>query len=451
MIQSFKGDDSWGQTFKEAGRQATEGFKKGSDEAAIRNALTKLGPNASARDVLKALTNTQTYGNEAKQQALQNYLGVENFVEMQRKATEQEGIAKERNRIAGLGKQEVANREQTMQGFMDQGFTKDESEALTNPHVPNSVKQGISRRVEGEISRGQRKPPIGQVPEQPVTPEQEAATQESPKAAEELQIEGQEIAPAMPPVPVTPVAPKKDEWPKLPTPPNTTAAEQEKWRDKNQTFNNKLLKETKDKDKSHTNSLIRYNRLSALNDSGKLPSGLASLVLNPSTGEPWPVASLIGVVNTETQNFVKTMNDFMIDAKSYFGSRVTNFDVQAFKSRLPTLLNTQDGRRLIIEQMKLMEDLQIVHDNELEKGLKHYGRNASYSDIQNIVDERTEEKEARIIDKINNLDSASNYLGLMGKDPRFKNMLLMQSPEGKFKAVPRDKIMDAEAKGYMKW
>jgi hypothetical protein len=139
----------------------------------------------------------------------------------------------------------------------------------------------------------------------------------------------------------------------------------------------------------------------------------------------------------------------LIDAKAYFGNRVTNFDVQAFKSRLPTLLNTGDGRRLIIKQMQLMNDLESLHGTTLEDGLKAYGRDASYSDILSVADQKVAGREKVIIKKINNLDTASNYMDQMAKNPaKFKDTVLMQDPKENFKAMPKDKVNTAISRGW---
>jgi hypothetical protein len=242
-----------------------------------------------------------------------------------------------------------------------------------------------------------------------------------------------------------------DEWPELPEPKNATNAEKSKWRMSNQKENNKLLRETRDKTKAHKNTLVRLNHSKNLNDSKKLPQDIGRLVIDPKTGEPYPEAQLAGLVNKETQSFVKTINDFMIDAKTYFGARVTNFDVQAFKSRLPTLLNTESGRRLIIEQMKIMEELQLLHDQGLEDGLKHYGMNASYSDIQKTVDDRTTGREKELIDKMNNVLEASDKMDIMQNNPKFKGYVLMQNKDGKFKAVKQSDIEKAKKEKYKEW
>lgn len=438
----------------------SEAYQNRADEAALQKSISDLGPNASARDILNAITNTQTYSKESKQNLFKNYLGAEEFEEVKRRSRAQEDIAEEKNRISTLGKKGQSDVEALKQNYRELGMPEYEIDLLVNPDVTPATKQEISKQHSMLVSRGLRQP----IPEKPTETSQEAISnddagmptdqtnevnqgQEKPIPVEEAispeqeAIETQVVKPAI----------KKDEWPELTAPQETTPAERVKWRDKNQTFNNKLLKETKEKTSAHKDSLLKYGRARDLNDSGKLPSGIGRLVINPETGDPRPIASLVGVVNKETQNFVKTINDFLSGAQKYFGGKVSNFEVGTFKSRLPSLMNTEEGRRLIIEQMRLMEELQLVHDQELEDGLKHYGSNASYSDIQKVVDEKVEDKEQAIISKINNLDQASDYLDLMANNPKFKDTTLMKSKEGKFKAVPNSKVNEAKSKGYIAW
>ncbi len=240
----------------------------------------------------------------------------------------------------------------------------------------------------------------------------------------------------------------EDAWPDIPAPVKMTPSEEVKWGNQNQKENNKLLGETRQKTTANRGIGIRLNRLASLSD--KVPDDIGRLVVNPETGEPYPAATLLKLgVNKETQDYVKTLNDFLIDAKAYFGNRVTNFDVQAFKSRLPTLLNTADGRRLIIKQMQLMNDLESLHGTTLEDGLKAYGRDASYSDILSVADQKVAGREKVIIQKINDLDTASNYMDQMAKNPgKFKDTVLMQDPKGTFKAMPKDKVNTATSRGW---
>jgi len=235
-------------------------------------------------------------------------------------------------------------------------------------------------------------------------------------------------------------------WPDIPSPAGMTPSENVKWANQNQKENNKLLSETRQKTNSTRGIGIRLNRLASLSE--KIPDGIGRLVINPDTAEPYPTAQILKAgVSKETQDYVKTLNDFLIDAKAYFGNRVTNFDVQSFKSRLPSLLNSADGRRVIIKQMQLMNDLEDLHGVTLEDGLKHYGRNASYSDILTEADQKVAGKEQQIIQKINDLDTASDFMDKIAKNPeKFKDTVLMQRVEdGKFFAMPKSKVNQAEA------
>jgi len=241
---------------------------------------------------------------------------------------------------------------------------------------------------------------------------------------------------------------EKPEFPEISPPRKMTSDEFVKWENTNQKENNKILKETREKTRSNKNAEIHINRLSDLTE--KVPDDIGRIVINPMTGEPYSVAMLAKLgVDKHAQAYLKTVNDFMIDAKSFFGSRVTNFDVQAFKSRLPTLLNTADGRRVILKQMSLLNELELLHNESLENGLKHYGRKASYSDIQAISDDNTKEKSQEIIRKINTLNTASEYMDLMASDKeKFKDKKLMQTPDGEFRIISNEDMNDALDLGW---
>lgn len=443
MVQFVPGRNDYGQAAQGFGEGLTQGYMHHSDEKALRNAIGGLSPNATPRDILDAITKTKTYGNEGKQRLFENYFGAEKFEELKRAAQAKEGLKEleletkaEREASKTVSPQE---RQAEMLNYLNRGYDELEAEFLTNPHTTKAQKQALSKRVEDEIARGIRKP---------VTHNESQVAIETPQAEiiAEQQGEAPVIEEAIIPEPV-----KANQWPKIEPPIETTPADRVKWRMTNQKENNKLLKETGDKLKSHENSLIRNRILKKINDSKKLPQKLGSAIINPETGEPYGVASLAGLVNEETQRFTKTLNDFLIDAKTYFGARVTNFDITAFKSRLPGLLNSESGRRVIIEQMRLMEELQKVHDEELYNGLKYYGDSASYGQIQKVVDERTSAKESEVIAKIDNIDEASKYLTKMNDNPKYKDYVLMQDPEGKFRAIRKQDVSEAKKEQYKEW
>lgn len=92
---------------------------------------------------------------------------------------------------------------------------------------------------------------------------------------------------------------------------------------------------------------LKLDQLERLNEKGDLPKGLGRMNVNFKTGE----LLIPAAASPDAQLFVKTINDFLTAAKDTFGARVTNFEVDRFLKRLPSLANTEEGRSLIIRQM----------------------------------------------------------------------------------------------------
>lgn len=86
MVQILPQENTWAEPFKGLGQGLVQGYMQRADENAIRNAVEKLGDKASPRDILNVLTKTNTYRPEAKQEALKNYLGVNEYEQLERKA-----------------------------------------------------------------------------------------------------------------------------------------------------------------------------------------------------------------------------------------------------------------------------------------------------------------------------------------------------------------------------
>lgn len=309
--------------------------------------------------------------------------------------------------------------------------------------APPGVKQTLEREHAALIERGLRKPlvrvpegvdvsdannPTGQKPvfvDDPLTPQQKNAPKESSLISEA-------------------------EWPEPETPKNPTQAERIKWENNNEKENNALLKETGDKKKIYRSNDNNIKTMTQINDGGYLPSGLGKLlIVNPETGDIRPTAALAKLQNPQTELYVKNLKQWLKGAKEFFGARVTNFDVTAFMAQLPSLMNSEQGRRLILKQMQYNNDLEALHNNTLNEGLKKYGRNANYNQISKVVDGKVSEKEEDLIGKINNLVLASRDIENMSQNPeKFKGMTLMQTPTGEFRAVPQEKVSDLKKK---KW
>lgn len=242
----------------------------------------------------------------------------------------------------------------------------------------------------------------------------------------------------------------EEEWPEIPQPPIMTNAEMVKWQNDNQKENNKLIKETGDKKKAFRSNDILIDSMTKINDGGYLPEGIEKmLIIDPETGDIRPTAQLAKIQNPQTELYVKNLKQWLKGAKDFFGARVTNFDVSSFMQQLPSLLNSEQGRRLILKQMKYVNDLESIYNNTLNEALKKYGRNANYSDISQVVDDKVSQKEEDLMGKINNLVEASGYIEMVAKNPdKFRGTVLMQRPDGSFRAVPKEKVDNLKKKGW---
>jgi hypothetical protein len=203
-------------------------------------------------------------------------------------------------------------------------------------------------------------------------------------------------------------------------------------------------KENKDIFKDSTDKLAGYkseqrllNILDELNP--ELPEGLERMVINPSTGEPYALAQLTGVVPPKVQRFVKTVNDFTTKAKETFGSRVTNFDLERFMSRLPSLLNTKEGRQQIINQMKTVNDIYRLYYGTLKEVYQKYG-------LDNISQERAEEITDNLIK--DDLEKLEAQLSQADQDNSAPKSIKMIGPDGQSYNIPSEHAEKARSKGF---
>lgn len=429
-------------------------YQNRADELALQNAIGNLKPDASAQDIIKAVTGAKTYNPESKKNMLGNYM----------KAYETEEKKRHNIAVENTKAKQLIDNEAEREQLIASGMPDYEADLYVNS--PPGVKGRIIATHQDLISRGIRKPLNAQNPQVPqenpaveapiqnevINPEHEnEVINPEQEVVEQNQIPQEIIQPEV--VVEQEIPLDKKGYPIAEPPPETTFKEKEAWRTKNQAFNNKELKEFHNKTNDNKKIGIQLNTLAQDNDSREIPEGVGRIIIDPQTGEPYPLAQLTGLVNKQTQRFVKTINDFISGAKAFFGGRVSNFEVDTFKSRLPSLMNTTEGRRLIIEQMKLMNELESTYNNEMEKALQHYGRNADYSFISKVVEDRTVKSQEEIINKLNNLVSASDYLDQMYNKPeKYKNAQLVQDPKtGKFNAIEKSKVNEAKKRGYIIW
>jgi hypothetical protein len=137
----------------------------------------------------------------------------------------------------------------------------------------------------------------------------------------------------------------------------------------------------------------RLHILDNLNKSGKLPKNIGRLNIDKNGNLRLPY-----LASSEAQRYIKTLNEFSSGAKDTYGSRVTNFDLQQFMSRYPTLLNSQEGREQIYQQMRIVNKINSVFYRNLKKVFDDAGGVRKIdADIAESLAEKMSEKE---IDKL---------------------------------------------------
>lgn len=147
--------------------------------------------------------------------------------------------------------------------------------------------------------------------------------------------------------------------------------------------------------------------------------------INPQTG------SLIipALASPEAQRFVKTVNDFTVNAKDSFGARVSNFELDRFMQRLPTLANSIEGREQIIRQMQIINDMNLLRNQTLKNVFEEHGgiRNLDYDEAERIADKMNKPRMTELKNEFKKIDN--------GLDKQFQKKI-----ESEKKIVPKDHV-----------
>ena len=183
-------------------------------------------------------------------------------------------------------------------------------------------------------------------------------------------------------------------------------------------------------------------QLERLNDSGKLPKGfLKGLDVDFKTGD----LRIPAWSSPEAQLFVKTVNDFTTKAKETYGSRISNFELNTFLKRLPTLANSPEGRRVIIEQMSAINQLNTLYDQSLKEVYDKYGlRNIDPQQAQKIAEDRLQDEKEVALQRFKEAPRAQERFIAKQNIPPGHELMIFND---EFIYVPKDQVSKALEKG----
>lgn len=171
--------------------------------------------------------------------------------------------------------------------------------------------------------------------------------------------------------------------------------------------------------------------------------------INPKSGD----ILIPALASPEAQRFLKTVNDFTIQAKDSYGSRVTNFDLANFMRRLPTLANSEEGRRQILQQMKIINDINIARENSLHEVIDEYGgiRNIDYDKAETLAEKKASKKISELKKQFKEIgsvqDKAFDFEIKEAKRLAPKGEVTVLLPDGRIGSVPASEVNKAIKKG----
>lgn len=174
----------------------------------------------------------------------------------------------------------------------------------------------------------------------------------------------QQQQPANIPEQVTPVQEN------IPTKPKTIAEQALKaGREKAKTKEQKIEQARADKETQKYYEQIKNEYKGAINGNKRLDQiekltkegNLGVPLLNALLKLPQKIGiDLSGIMTADAQELEKLSNDFIKDAKQYFGSRLTDQDLAAFMKTIPSLAQSNQGRLRIIGNLRAFNEAAIL-------------------------------------------------------------------------------------------
>lgn len=136
-------------------------------------------------------------------------------------------------------------------------------------------------------------------------------------------------------------------------------------------FNEPKLAELANSERKTNLENARYNRMEELfSDPSKFPSSLMAAVFSKE-GQINDLA--YSQLSPEAQEFVKLIVDSTSGIKDTYGSRVTNFDLQTYLKKLPSLLMSQEGRNRVLRDLKTINNINQLYNKGIQEIFEEAG------------------------------------------------------------------------------
>lgn len=115
----------------------------------------------------------------------------------------------------------------------------------------------------------------------------------------------------------------------------------------------------------------RYDRLNNLfSDPSKFPSTFTAALFSKE-GQINDLA--YSQLTPEAQEALKLIIDSTSNIKDTYGARVTNFDLQTYLKKLPSLLNSPEGKMRVLRDLQIMNKLNQLHASGIQEIFEEAG------------------------------------------------------------------------------
>jgi hypothetical protein len=179
------------------------------------------------------------------------------------------------------------------------------------------------------------------------------------------------------------------------------------------------------------------NQMQNLTEKGELPTPMLTSVLG-KLGLP------IGILeNPDAEQFEKLSQELMKNIQGTYGSRILQSEVNSFMKSIPTLLSSEEGKKRLVQQWKILNDgKKIYYDSykELRKNPKYENRLPAdlHEKVLDIADPKLDQLSKRF-ENMNKIPT--DYQKTAGK-------ALVVDPNGQVGEIDDTYLQDAIKEGY---
>lgn len=223
------------------------------------------------------------------------------------------------------------------------------------------------------------------------------------------------------------------EFPELKQSVGRSSADIVKEETENRKINNPLYADTIDSLNSLEEDFRDFQQLQEYNMTpNALPTGAEKWNVDWDTGD----LRVKALATPETQAYVKIIARLLGRAKEYFPGRVTNFDLNQFRQRFPTLANSPEGRELITKQLMIANRIAYLKDETLKAAIDYYGAEGDPTQIRKYANENYRRLKGSLENELKSLNQQAEKMTVDRENPENKNIDVIF--EGKKGQMPKD-------------